>query len=91
MNRRATLKLYKNAALSRYIAAQARRHFSCAEDQEDAIAEVWEKLAEERAAPADPRHFAYRVIKNVYDRMLYQRRNPNTNPNTTPKKPERIG
>jgi DNA-directed RNA polymerase specialized sigma24 family protein len=88
------LRLYRNAELGRYIEAQARRHFSCREDREDVISEVWEKLAMAgQVRPGkDARHLAYRSIKNAYDRMLYRRkrageifRNPNTIPNTAPR------
>ena len=97
MNRR-ILKLCADAELDRYIWEQARRHFSSFEDRQDAHAEVWEKLCELKHPPlgAEARSFAYRKIKNRYDRMLYHRPAnarsiPNVNPNTTPKKPERIG
>lgn len=93
MNRRMQ-KLCEDAGLDRYIWEQARRHFPCFEDQQDAHSEVWEKLAELKMPPigVEARRFAYRKIKNHYDRNLYARKcNPNINPNTTPKKPERIG
>jgi hypothetical protein len=84
------LRLYRDAELARYIEAQARRHFSCREDQEDAITEVWEKLAAvNHIQPGvEARRFAYRKIKNAYDRSLYRRKRageigiPNINPNT---------
>ena len=84
------LRLYRDAELTRYIEAQARRHFSCREDREDVIVEVWEKLAAVRYVQpgAEARRFAYRKIKNAYDRSLYRRKraggiaNPNINPNT---------
>ena len=91
MNRGMMLRLYRDVGLARYIEAQARRHFSCREDREDAIAEVWEKLAAlNHIQPGiEARSFAYRKIKNAYDRALYRRKraggiaNPNINPNMT--------
>jgi DNA-directed RNA polymerase specialized sigma24 family protein len=85
------LRLYRDAELARYIEAQARRHFSCREDREDAVTEVWEKFTEAGYIPpgVEARRFAYRKIKNAYDRALYRRRrageivNPNINPNTS--------
>lgn len=74
MNRRRLLRLWSDAALVCYIRQQARRHFARIEDQEDAVSEVWEKLSAERRLPSDVRHFAYRIIKNAYDRALYQHR-----------------
>jgi DNA-directed RNA polymerase specialized sigma24 family protein len=74
------LRLYKDTELARYIEAQARRHFSCREDREDVISEVWEKLAmagQVRPGP-DARHLAYRTVKNAYDRMLYRRKRAGT-------------
>lgn len=70
------LRLYGNAELASYIMAQARRHFSNAEDQEDARAEVWEQLCELKNPPLgdSAKRFAYRKIKNRYDRMLYRKR-----------------
>jgi len=99
VNRRMMLRLWRDAALGRYIDAQARRHFSCREDREDVIVEVWEKFAGmQHVQPgAEARRFAYRKIKNAYDRALYRRRrageiaNPNINPNTTASSSERIG
>jgi DNA-directed RNA polymerase specialized sigma24 family protein len=93
------LRLYRDVALGRYIDAQARRHFSCREDREDAIAEVWEKFTAARCVRPgmEARRFAYRKIKNAYDRALYRRRHageigvPNTIPNTTASSSERIG
>ena len=85
------LRLWRDAALKGYIEAQARRHFSCREDREDVIVEVWEKFTEAGYvySGAEARRFAYRKIKNAYDRALYRRRrageivNPNINPNTS--------
>ena len=94
MNRRTMLRLYRDVTLGRYIEAQARRHFSCREDREDAIAEVWEKLAlAGQVQPgSDARHLAYRSIKNAYDRALYRRKRAGEiflNPNTIPNIPQR--
>ena len=99
MNRRTMMRLYRDADLARYIEAQARRHFSCREDREDAIAEVWEKLTAMRYVRSgmEARRFAYRKIKNAYDRSLYRRKRageigvPNTIPNTSASSSERKG
>jgi hypothetical protein len=68
VNRRVLLKLYKDNELSAFINAQARRHFSRIEDQQDVSAEVWEKLAELDRLPCEVRLFVYRVIHNSYER-----------------------
>lgn len=74
------LRLYRDVTLARYIEAQARRHFSCREDQEDMIIAVWEKFARTKHIQpgAEARRFAYRTIKNAYDRMLYRRKQAGT-------------
>lgn len=76
MERRRLLQLWANAELASYIRCQARRHFGVLEDQEDAVDEAWEKIAELPGAPtaADARHCGFRAIVNLYRRESTRRR-----------------
>jgi len=75
VNQRALLRLYKDNELSAYITAQARRRFSCLQDQEDARSEVFLRFAAMKRAPRaeDVRPIAFRTIEAVY-RRSYRRR-----------------
>jgi DNA-directed RNA polymerase specialized sigma24 family protein len=76
VNRRALEKLYKNHELSAFVTAQARRFFSCIEDREDVISEVWEKFAGLKIKPCDDevRPSAFRIIHASYMRAWRKRK-----------------
>ena len=71
MNRRACTELYSNSELTAYIAAQARRHFSCIQDQDDARQEAWERITQTpgRISRAELQRLAYRAIHAMYERQ----------------------
>ena len=70
MNRRTCAQLYGNQELTAYIAAQARRHFSCLQDQEDARQEAWMAIDGAVAGMPCPayKRIAYRAIRAAYMR-----------------------
>jgi len=76
VNSRMLCKLYKDNDLSAFVTAQARRHFSCIEDQEDVIQEVWERYTGLSRPPrADQvRPLARRVIHAAYMRKWRRRK-----------------
>ena len=75
MERRRLLRLWANQDLQEYIKSQARRYFSCQQDQEDATAEAWEKIAARgNGHPnSELRHIAYCAIFAMYQRERRRR------------------
>jgi hypothetical protein len=69
-------KLCGDASLDRYIWEQARRHFSCREEQEDAHSEAWERLCELATPPLpdEARRLAYKAIRARYMRIYRERK-----------------
>ncbi len=81
MDRRKLLSLWRNEALAKQIRDHARRYFSEAADQEDAIGETWAKLAGCKDCPPDLPGFVRRFVRAYYMRRyrLRQHEAPNVN------------
>jgi hypothetical protein len=76
MDEAAFEELFRNVRIAHYLEAEARRHFSCPEDREDALALAWARiLAQPAGEDFDEykRHGA-RAIRAKYQRALYHRK-----------------
>ena len=76
MDQRRQLQLWRNKDLVGYVREQAKRHFSCIEDQEDAADEAFEKIAgmPNRSTLPEVRKRAYRAINAMYRRKWRERK-----------------
>jgi hypothetical protein len=76
MDEAAFEELFRNPRVARYLEGEARRHFSCPEDQEDAIALAWARILRQPAGLdwAEYKRQGGRAIKNLYQRLLYHRK-----------------